>query len=60
MTASFGNTPQSPANLALLAVSEPAPVARPAAKQTYLKPLLKRHGRLRSVVGSDLKWAPRY
>ena len=60
MTDSLGNTPQSPADPAPLAAHELAPVAKPAAKKPYLKPVLKRHGPLRSVVGSTLKWKPRY
>lgn len=29
-------------------------------KRRYSKPLLKRYGKLRSVVGSDIQYGPRY
>ena len=60
MTDSLGNTPQSPADPAPLAAHELAPPAKPAAKKPYRKPFLKRYGVLHSVVGSNLKWKPRY
>ena len=60
MTDSLGNTPPSPADPAPLAAHELASLAKPAAKKPYHKPFLKRYGVLHSVVGSNLKWKPRY
>ena len=60
MTDLPGNSPQSPADPAPLATLELVSAAKPAAKKPYLKPFLKRYGVLRSVVGSTLKWVPRY
>ena len=60
MTDSLGNPPQSSAAPAPLAAPESVPVAESAAKKSYRKPFLKRYGVLRSVVGSTLKWKPRY
>ena len=60
MTDSLGNTLESPAYPAPLAALALAPVGESMTKKTYHKPFLKRYGVLRSVVGSTLKWAPRY
>jgi hypothetical protein len=40
----------------------PAVADRPTnrVRKAYRKPTLKRLGVLKSVAGSDLKWAPRY